>query len=329
MTGFSEPPAMPIPMMDIHGLNDDIIPGNATTVVDYVPTSESEGGWYYTPTTLMLENGKAIGWRQANRCKGPNTEYATGINDNGLYCVNQGDCEATTVRCFWNGGHTYAFNGGYKTGALISDFLLQHSKPTHLGQGKSSVMFNATSTLPPAQYQATKRQYQATRRQYQATRRVFREAKASYEYPLKADALHPHYGNPNGAKGCRHDEEARTLFNGNFSGSICAPKIESNREGEPHCILDDLMANSDNGCPSTVHSHSSKMPAFPACLGKSNKDMGVPTAKDFRCYLTCNHIKPQSIYDHDADTMCPTGAVCMVGMRRNPHQGVCVFADQQ
>lgn len=312
MTGFSEPPAMPIPMMDIHGNNDDIIPGNATTTVNYVPTSESEGGWYYTPTTLMLENGKAIGWRQANKCKGPNSEYATGISDNGLYCVNQGACEATTVRCFWDGAHSYAFNGGSKTGKLISDFLLQHSKPTHLGKGKSSVAYNITSSAKPAQASA---------------KRVLHSAKASYTYPIKASAHRPHYGNP--AKGCRMDEEAKTLDNGNFTGSICAPKIETNREGEPQCVLDDLTANSQNGCPASTHTDAENMLVFPSCLGKSNRAKKVETAKDFRCYLTCTHVKSQSVYDHDADVMCPTGAVCMTGMRRNPHQGVCVFPDQQ
>ena len=104
-----------------------------------------------------------------------------------------------------------------------------------------------------------------------------------------------------------------------------APKIQADAKGSPQCVLDDLWANSKNGCPPLLEEQATSRAAFPACLGKSDKTKRITTAKQFHCFLSCTHVKPQSQHDQDADDMCPTGAVCMMGMRRNPHQGVCVF----
>lgn len=63
-----------IPLMDIHGVNDAIVPANLTrfNIGDDVEFPLSSDGWYYTKLDDILQR-----WRHSNNCTGLSSQYVT------------------------------------------------------------------------------------------------------------------------------------------------------------------------------------------------------------------------------------------------------------
>ena len=50
-----------------------------------------------------------------------------------FYCLREGQCSGgDVIRCSWDGGHNWLFNDAKANGGLLTTFLLQWTKPTHV-----------------------------------------------------------------------------------------------------------------------------------------------------------------------------------------------------
>jgi len=137
--GFAQVPAVPLPVMDVHGFSDTEVPANAT---GGGPWAESADGYYYVPVPRILE-----GWRRANRCDGEESvtlsRWRTRLDgEHDLYCVQEGrGCAAPVVRCGYAGAHGAfpngpGLNGGVLNGRLVWEFLSQFRRPRLEGEEK-------------------------------------------------------------------------------------------------------------------------------------------------------------------------------------------------
>lgn len=72
---------------------------------------------------------------QANGCTGAPRHWPTqwdGRKD--FYCLQEGDCPGgDVIRCSWDGGHNWLFNDAVANGGLVTMFLLQWTRPSHIG----------------------------------------------------------------------------------------------------------------------------------------------------------------------------------------------------
>merc|ERR1740123_1337710 len=128
--GFNMAPETGVPVLSFHGFHDTTVPANV---------SLSSEGYYYTPTAEIFGGNKySLGWKVSNNCSGPNSHYKTkydGVKE--LYCVSEGSCKGgDVVRCAWNGGHNWFANNASDNGGLVTDFLKQWTKPSHIGMGR-------------------------------------------------------------------------------------------------------------------------------------------------------------------------------------------------
>lgn len=118
--GFNQAPVLPVPVMDVHGTEDDEVPANVTM---------SSSGYFFT-----LNKDIFRGWRSANRCR--NTEQLKlshwptpldGVHD--LFCISEGaDCIAPVVRCAYKGIHGSFAGGGERNAELVWDFLSRFAR---------------------------------------------------------------------------------------------------------------------------------------------------------------------------------------------------------
>merc|ERR1719253_2170389 len=131
MRGFNMIPSVGVPVIDLHGVNDRIVPANE---------SLSSDGYYYTPLEEIF-NGNAYspGWKTANGCSGPSYHYKTNYDKvRELWCVAEGNCVGgDVVRCSYKGPHNWFNGGGEDNGGVVTDFLLKWTKPSHIGKGYS------------------------------------------------------------------------------------------------------------------------------------------------------------------------------------------------
>jgi len=132
LVGFNDPPVKPMPVMDIHGTKDDVIPSNVSNGYGQGPEGSaiSEDGYYYKTTTDVLKL-----YADANACKGNANQYVTEYDgDTDLYCWNQyGQCPGSlqVVRCSHSLGHTWPFvdstEGREQYAKLVWAFFAQSS----------------------------------------------------------------------------------------------------------------------------------------------------------------------------------------------------------
>ena len=83
---------------------------------------------------------QAIGrWKAANGCYGKGEHWPTQWDgEDDFWCATEGECEGgDVIRCMWNGGHNWLFNDAKANGGLVTKFLLEWTKPSHVGYGRS------------------------------------------------------------------------------------------------------------------------------------------------------------------------------------------------
>jgi polyhydroxybutyrate depolymerase len=125
LMGFNSPPARSMPIMDIRGSNDGIIPANCSgNACGPHNSTISCDGFYYTSVLDVMSV-----WGQVNSCSGPAFHYATPFDgDTDFWCwSSEGTCERETVRCAFRGGHTWPFGSGgnnrVKYARLVFEFF--------------------------------------------------------------------------------------------------------------------------------------------------------------------------------------------------------------
>lgn len=286
--GFLQGPTSAVPLIDIHGSKDTIIPAN---------TSLSGDGYYFTTVADIFKV-----WGKANGCSGNSFHYSTPYDGHSqLYCVNHGKCLGDLVRCAWNGGSTWFANSASKNGGLITYFLLQWTETSHVGFGNQAY----GNILENIEISGTESNMQSVYETFEPT--------------LKSTAS-GHYGNP--STGCLDDEEVVELA----EGTACAPKIASTSDGpvpEPQCNIGGASPQ-ENGCPTDAPVNATSK-AFPLCIAKG-KTNDPYMNEEFHCVLACPCEFAEN-YDcgAKAHAQCPTGAFCQHGELRHRSLGVCTY----
>ena len=93
-----------MPIMDVHGNADEIVPANLTRFNNEATDLRyplSRDGWYYTQVDEILAS-----WRVSNGCSGTTSHYTTPYDGvNGLFCVGERDtcAHGDVVRCSTSG----------------------------------------------------------------------------------------------------------------------------------------------------------------------------------------------------------------------------------
>eukprot|EP00039_Didymoeca_costata_P019040 m.335996 g.335996 ORF g.335996 m.335996 type:complete len:387 (-) comp17730_c0_seq1:1385-2545(-) len=109
LVGFNNPPLRRMAVMDVHGIEDDVIPANVSNGHGKGPHDSilSEDGFYYTSTADVMK-----AWATKNGCSGAKEHYPTEFDgDTDLYCWSPyGACpEAPVIQCTHSLGHTWPF----------------------------------------------------------------------------------------------------------------------------------------------------------------------------------------------------------------------------
>lgn len=117
LVGFGAKPYVAMPILEIHGSRDDIIPANTSGSyrgeIGPDGSTVSSDGFYYEPVDRTMARFAA-----ANGCEGDSgwRHYPTKFDGlTSLYCVEPfGRCNTAgpTVRCTFAGGHTWPFGNG-------------------------------------------------------------------------------------------------------------------------------------------------------------------------------------------------------------------------
>ncbi len=302
--GYIKAPVAPIPMMDVTGTQDTVVPINDTTYGNGPVSSE---GWIYELMTNIF-----AAWEPANGCTGKDkvTQYKTPLDDTyKLYCWGK-KCgaggSAPVIRCAWDGGHNYFGNSGEYNAPLVWSFLSRYSKPSHIGKGVSRGKVT-TALVPESERRATA---------VPAPRR-----KSANVAPLAVDPevdvtrrnKRP-YGNPK--NGCMEGESVISFGTGDKTGGrTCAPL---RKRGQ--CKAGGYRQK-HNGCPAGPQGQSA---VFSTCLAKA-RNASAAVGSEFHCFLACDRAATKTDPDPDADSACPPGATCMAGHLRFDHVGICVY----
>ena len=133
LMGFNNPPSRRMPIMDIKGSSDGIIPANCTgNQCGPNNSTISCDGFFYTS---VLDTMRV--WGFANGCDGPQNafHYPTPFDgDTDFWCwSSEGFCAVSTVRCAHRGGHSWPFGTGgnnrRKYAMLVWDFFVANPLP--------------------------------------------------------------------------------------------------------------------------------------------------------------------------------------------------------
>jgi poly(3-hydroxybutyrate) depolymerase len=308
--GFAMAPKVGVPVLDLHGTKDTTVPGNVSLSAD---------GYYYTTTDEIFNGGKySTGWKKANGCHGPSSHWPTKYDgQHKFYCVLEGDCPGgDVIRCSWDGGHNWLFNNAAANGGLVTMFLLEWTKPTHIGYGR-------TAGQPPSDgHPLNGVAVLAQHEDLPNATSAFAALPSTLEPPLGASS---HYGNP--ADGCLPDED--TIEVG--TGHTCAPRVQTSTTveaggalPEPKCHLGG-SSSSHNGCPKDALVPT-KSKAWPICLAKDSAFEPSPYENGhFHCLLVCPCAAEGVECGAESDAHCPQGARCERGELRNRAHGVCTY----
>jgi len=321
--GFNLAPDQGVPVMDLHGSEDGTVPANV---------SLSDDGYYYTPVTQIFRgNSFSSGWMASNGCSGKVSHYVTPWDGTKkFYCFLEGDCPGgDVVRCAWKGGHNWLFDDATANGGLVTFFLLQWTKPSHLGLGVSTGDEGAEAKLAARAARPLPLQEIELHEDDPTPAADF----SSWGRTLEPAAKRGHYGDPD--QGCQSDEEV--VLAGR--GRVCAPKIGASfaAAGDeaqdaaahhptpptPQCELGGV-APSRNGCPvdAEVDEHSQ---AWPVCLAKGNATDAY-MAGQFHCMLVCPCPEGAGAdCGEHSHAHCPKGATCQRGELRHRAHGVCTY----
>eukprot|EP00040_Diaphanoeca_grandis_P013413 m.67800 g.67800 ORF g.67800 m.67800 type:complete len:396 (-) comp23871_c0_seq1:51-1238(-) len=130
LLGFNYPPVKPMPVLDIHGSKDDIIPSNISNGHGEGADGSalSQDGYYYHTTSQVMKV-----WADTNGCGGTPAQYFTkfdGVTD--LYCWSEfGRCPGSlrVIRCTHSNDHTWPFPdtiaGREQYAQLVWEFFAQ------------------------------------------------------------------------------------------------------------------------------------------------------------------------------------------------------------
>jgi hypothetical protein len=202
--GFAMAPQVSMPVLDIHGTQDTTVPAN---------TSLSGDGYYYTTTAEIF----AL-WGPLNGDTGCYEQYVTPWDGQlNTYCIQT--CNGQMTRCMWTGGHNWFLNTASANGGLVTDFLLQWTRPSHVGYGKWAgedfkvpELRDLNLTVVPDEV-------------VQAWELADIEKTLDNGMPgmdAVPDGRQAHYGNPNSKRGCLSDEDVLEVAEGSV---VCAPKV--------------------------------------------------------------------------------------------------------
>jgi hypothetical protein len=197
-------PQVSMPVLDIHGTQDTTVPAN---------TSLSGDGYYYTTTAEIF----AL-WGPLNGDTGCYEQYVTPWDGQlNTYCIQT--CNGQMTRCMWTGGHNWFLNTASANGGLVTDFLLQWTRPSHVGYGKWAgedfkvpELRDLNLTVVPDEV-------------VQAWELADIEKTLDNGMPgmdAVPDGRQAHYGNPNSKRGCLSDEDVLEVAEGSV---VCAPKV--------------------------------------------------------------------------------------------------------
>ena len=302
--GFAAAPKSAVPVLDLHGSNDDTVPANY---------SLAGNGYYYTPVEEIFHGGKySGGWMKANGCDGKPGLWPTKYDGQKQFWCIKLCSSGNVVRCAWKGGHNWLFGDAASNGGLVTDFLLRWTKTSWKGAAHPRLLTDVRVLDGAA-------------------------ADAAVAQPLPgwaADGAAPtltagtHYGDP--ASGCLDDEDAIVAG----GGRVCAPKIGVKAAAAdglptPECELGGVVP-SDNGCPTDAALDAmadKKSKAWPVCLAKdSAKAPGGYANGAFHCLLVCpcggGH---GAKCDHASHKHCPGKSRCARGELRKMDLGVCTY----
>jgi len=299
--GYTQSPSRCLPVMDLHGSRDTVVPANNTR----------GGGWYYAQVDTNL---KAFA-NSCSQCSSSATRQWKTSRDgqSSLYCVAYG-CDEV-VRCSWNGGHTWpSYNGD-----LVWEFLSQFDNEDHIGFGRVKGDTNLTQTIEGLTGVTTL-----------PVNTVIDTTDVHHFQVIKKNphvttTAQTHYGNPK--HGCMKDEEVIKIE----GGSVCAPIIaRDSKTHAPACTFMDATPNAKNGCPGdTPDASRGSLGAFPSCTDAGSHASSSNRNTNAHCFLTCGSCREGDEAGDDcmaaADDSCPRGSTCKVGYHRHMNLGTCVY----
>jgi len=226
------------------------------------------------------------------------------------------------VRCAWDGGHNWLFNDAVANGGVVSDFLVQWTKPAHLGKGMSvHDELDTTSTTHSALEVTVVKTEDLTFKQYVETNNVYTLLPQAMTHDNAEAPQDGYYGNA--ASGCPEGSDIVLVG----TGHACAPRIGVKGLMESIPVPDCVIGGS-KGCPHYAGE------AQPVCLAKGNASASTlrnPYLEgDFHCLLECpcEIVKEGVLKGRCAskgDTVCPRGATCELGELRHRAKGVCTY----
>jgi poly(3-hydroxybutyrate) depolymerase len=299
-TGFLQAPTRCLPLIDLHGEKDMIVPANTTL----------GNGWYFELNHDIMKAYAA----QCPQCSTRDEDIRRHVTSfdgrRGLYCVEYGCKEV--ARCSWFGAHAWPpFTGPY-----VWEFVSQFDNKEHLGFGRVSSDLNFTRSPSRLEQVSTLPVNTDI-----STGDFFFDGikKTTSADSLAKDA---HYGNP--ANGCKSDEDVLHVLD----GVVCAPRVAVDPSTyQPKCSLDEIKFDPNNGCPTdTPPTTFGDVGAYPTC-NHGVWTAGAPSAA--HCMLTCG---PCGSDDEDcpvqAHASCPHGATCKLGLHRHMSLGTCVYEER-
>ena len=128
LRGFDFMPASPVSVLDIHGLDDTVIPYDTDQPGNLGPgpdnTVINTDGYYYTVKMSYLTHLLA-----AMDCGPDSSHYPTHVDgQDGWNCVRWGDCRggAEVVHCSGHWGHQYPFQAQAPAFQIMWDFFKTH-----------------------------------------------------------------------------------------------------------------------------------------------------------------------------------------------------------
>jgi len=130
LIGFGEVPKHPINVIDIHGINDDVIPYDHAHAEGTGPHDSviSWDGYYYEPKQQLIQR-----WTTQLNCSSPQIWGTSMDGEEGWQCQIYSECTGGTeiVSCTADHGHDYPFvdiNSSIEATRILWKFMKTHTK---------------------------------------------------------------------------------------------------------------------------------------------------------------------------------------------------------